>query len=100
MQNVSPTLHKALGSTCPSLPLTAILGIAILNINLGYNLLEVVIHSLGASLGFTLALVMLAGIRKSLNSATFPKPLPGSPCLNYCRDFGHGLFRIRPLGGY
>jgi electron transport complex protein RnfA len=80
LQNVSPTLHKALGVYLPLITTNcAILGIAILNINLGYNLLEVVIHSLGASLGFTLALVMLAGIREKLELSDVPKAFAGVP---------------------
>lgn len=76
----SPTLHKALGVYLPLITTNcAILGIAILNINLGYNLLEVVIHSLGASLGFTLALVMLAGIREKLELSDVPKAFAGVP---------------------
>ncbi len=80
LQKVSPTLHKALGVYLPLITTNcAILGIAILNIDLGYGLLEAVIHSLGASVGFTLAMVILAGIREKLELSDIPEAFTGIP---------------------
>lgn len=80
LQKVSPTLHKALGVYLPLITTNcAILGIAILNIDLGYGLLEAVIHALGASLGFTLAMVILAGIREKLELSDLPEAFTGVP---------------------
>jgi len=80
MQKVSPTLHKALGVYLPLITTNcAILGIAILNVTFDYNLVEVIIHSLGAALGFTLALVILAGIREKLEINDVPDCLAGIP---------------------
>ncbi|MDD4657556.1 MAG: RnfABCDGE type electron transport complex subunit A [Eubacteriales bacterium] len=80
LQKVSPTLYKALGVYLPLITTNcAILGIAILNIGLGYNLLETIIHSLGASAGFTLAMVILAGIREKLELSDVPEAFSGVP---------------------
>lgn len=80
VQKVSPTLHKALGVFLPLITTNcAILGIAILNIDYQYNLLQTIIHALGASLGFTLALVILAGIREKLEINDVPDALAGVP---------------------
>lgn len=80
LQKVSPTLYKALGVYLPLITTNcAILGIAILNIGLGYNLLETIIHSLGASAGFTLAMVILAGIREKLELSDVPEAFTGVP---------------------
>jgi electron transport complex protein RnfA len=80
MQKVSPTLHKALGVYLPLITTNcAILGIAILNIDFEYNLMETIIHSLGAAIGFTLALVILAGIREKLEINDVPDALAGVP---------------------
>ena len=80
LQKVSPTLYKALGVYLPLITTNcAILGIAILNIGLGYNLLETIIHCLGASAGFTLAMVILAGIREKLELSDVPEAFSGVP---------------------
>ncbi|HCX79242.1 MAG TPA: electron transport complex subunit RsxA, partial [Firmicutes bacterium] len=80
LQKVSPTLHKALGVYLPLITTNcAILGIAILNIGFGYNLLETIIHCLGASAGFTLAMVILAGIREKLELSDVPEAFTGIP---------------------
>ncbi|HOB35569.1 MAG: electron transport complex subunit RsxA [Firmicutes bacterium] len=80
MQKVSPTLHKALGVYLPLITTNcAILGIAILNIDYKYNLVETIVHSLGAAIGFTLALVMLAGIREKLEINDVPDAFAGVP---------------------
>jgi len=80
LQKVSPTLYKALGVYLPLITTNcAILGIAILNIGLDYNLLETIIHCLGASAGFTLAMVILAGIREKLELSDVPEAFAGVP---------------------
>lgn len=80
LQKVSPSLHKALGVYLPLITTNcAILGIAILNIGFDYDLLETIIHSLGASAGFTLAMVILAGIRERLELNDVPKAFSGIP---------------------
>ncbi|HAV42557.1 TPA: electron transport complex subunit RsxA [bacterium] len=75
-----PALYEALGIFLPLITTNcAILGVAILNIQKDHSLLEAIIFSLGASIGFTLALVLMAGIRERLELAEVPKSLQGAP---------------------
>lgn len=80
LQKVSPTLYQALGVFLPLITTNcAVLGLAILNIQLEYNLLETVVHSIGAAVGFSLAIVLFAGIREKLELADIPGPFQGFP---------------------
>ncbi len=59
---MSPTLYQALGVYLPLITTNcAVLGVAILNITEGYDLLETLINGVGGALGFTLAIVLFAG---------------------------------------
>jgi len=74
----SPTLHRNLGVYLPLITTNcAVLGVAIINITESYSLLETVINGAGAALGFTLAIVLFAGIREKLEFAPVPKPFRG-----------------------
>ena len=54
------------------------LGLALLNVNLGHGLLEVLVYSLGAGAGFTLVLTVFAAMRERINNANTPAPFRGS----------------------
>ncbi|TAH62712.1 MAG: electron transport complex subunit RsxA, partial [Gottschalkiaceae bacterium] len=56
-----------------------VLGIAILNIQMELSLLKNVVHAVGAAIGFTLAIVLFAGIRERLALADVPESLQGFP---------------------
>lgn len=76
----SPSLYEALGIYLPLITTNCIiLGVAILNAQAKYNLLEAIFHALGAGLGFLLALVVFAGIRERLELYELPKPFEGLP---------------------
>ena len=76
----SPTLYQALGVFLPLITTNcAVLGIAILNITSEYNLIETVFNGVGAALGFTLALVLLAGIRERLDECDVSLSFKGLP---------------------
>ncbi|WP_448522581.1 electron transport complex subunit RsxA [Pseudothermotoga sp.] len=76
----SPALYEALGIYLPLITTNCIiLGVAILNAQAKYGLLEAIFHSLGAGLGFLLALVIFAGIRERLELYELPKPFEGLP---------------------
>ncbi|WP_448536350.1 electron transport complex subunit RsxA [Pseudothermotoga sp.] len=76
----SPTLYEALGIYLPLITTNCIiLGVAILNAQAKYGLLEAIFHALGAGLGFLLALVIFAGIRERLELYELPKPFEGLP---------------------
>jgi len=82
VQKVSPTLYKSLGIYLPLITTNcAILGVALLNIDEthNYNFIESIIHGFSAGIGFTIALILMAGIREHLELAPIPKPLKGIP---------------------
>jgi Na+-translocating ferredoxin:NAD+ oxidoreductase subunit A len=76
----SPLLYGALGIYLPLITTNcAVLGLAFLNITKDYSIIGTIVHSIGAGLGFTLALVLMSGIRERLDSSTIPKPFQGVP---------------------
>ncbi|PKM81937.1 MAG: electron transport complex subunit RsxA [Firmicutes bacterium HGW-Firmicutes-13] len=79
IQKVSPSLYEGLGVFLPLITTNcAVLGVAILNIQENFNLLESIIHSIGAAVGFTIALIILAGIRERLQLANLSKFFKGA----------------------
>lgn len=75
-----PPLHKALGIYLPLITTNcAVLGVTILNIDEEYTFAQSLVNSLGAGLGFLLAMVMFAGVRERLERADIPKGLRGLP---------------------
>jgi electron transport complex protein RnfA len=80
IQKTSPTLYKSLGIYLPLITTNcAILGVALLNLDENYNFIASIIHGFTAGVGFTLALILMAGIRERLELAPIPKPLKGIP---------------------
>ncbi len=80
IQKFSPSLYRGLGVYLPLITTNcAVLGVAILNITSEYNLLESLINGIGGALGFTLSIVLFAGIRERLEYSNIPKPLQGFP---------------------
>ncbi len=80
LQKASPTLYQALGVFLPLITTNcAVLGLALLNIQFKYNLLQTIVHSIGAALGFSLAIVLFAGIREKLELSNIPEPFKGFP---------------------
>lgn len=78
IEKLSPSLYKALGVFLPLITTNcAVLGIAILNIQEGYNFIETTVNGCSAALGFTVALILLAGTRERLEYANVPKPFRG-----------------------
>ena len=75
-----PSLYNSLGIYLPLITTNcAVLGVVLLNIDNGYNFVESIVNSLGAGLGFMLAMVMFAGVRERLESCKVPKFLEGLP---------------------
>jgi Na+-translocating ferredoxin:NAD+ oxidoreductase subunit A len=80
LKKSSPSLYEALGVYLPLITTNcAVLGLAFINIQEGYNLLETIVNSLGAAIGFTVAIVLFAGIRERLETADVPEALKGFP---------------------
>ncbi|SHJ82010.1 electron transport complex subunit RsxA [Paramaledivibacter caminithermalis] len=80
LQKMSPTLYQALGVFLPLITTNcAVLGLALLNIQYKFNLVQTIFHSIGAAVGFSLAIVLFAGIREKLEVADVPTPFKGFP---------------------
>jgi len=80
LKKVSPSLYQALGIFLPLITTNcAVLGVAILTIQKDYNLMEGVVYAIANSVGFTLALVLFAGIREHLDLMELPKGMRGIP---------------------
>ena len=80
LKKISPSLYQALGVYLPRITTNcAVLGLAILNITEGYNLIESVVNGAAAALGFTLSIVLFAGIRERLELSDMPKWMDGFP---------------------
>ncbi len=88
IQKISPTLYRALGIYLPLITTNcAILGVAVLNIDIFFkdglpidnSFINTLIQAISAGLGFTLVLLLMAGIREKLELANVPKPFKGLP---------------------
>jgi len=79
IKKLSPSLFKSLGIFLPLITTNcAILGLAIFATNRGYGLVEGPVFALGASAGFTLAMVLMAGIREETEIADVPVLIRGT----------------------
>jgi electron transport complex protein RnfA len=75
-----PSLYKALGVYLPLITTNcAVLGIALINVQKGYNLLESVVNGFATSLGFLIAIVIMAGIRERIDTNDIPESFKGMP---------------------
>ena len=76
----SPSLYQALGVYLPLITTNcAVLGVAVNNMNDGYNFIQSVISGIGAAVGFALAIILFAGIRERLERCDIPKSFEGFP---------------------
>ncbi|MGN0569856.1 MAG: electron transport complex protein RnfA [Candidatus Fimenecus sp.] len=74
------SLYNSLGIYLPLITTNcAVLGVVLLNIDEGYNFAQSMVSSLGAGLGFMVAMVMFAGVRERLEGCDIPKSLQGLP---------------------
>lgn len=75
-----PPLYKALGIFLPLITTNcAVLGAALINIQRDYSFIKSVIYGFGAGLGFTLALLLFAGVRERIEYSDVPEALKGLP---------------------
>ncbi len=80
LKKVSPPLYQALGIYLPLITTNcAVLGTAILAITKDYNLIQSLVYAISTALGFTLALILMAGIREQLELTGVPKAMRGFP---------------------
>ena len=80
LKKFSPALYKSLGIFLPLITTNcAVLGVALLNIQNGFNFLETLFYSIGAALGFLIVLVIFSSIREKLELTNVPKAFKGLP---------------------
>ena len=80
LKKVSPAIYSALGVYLPLITTNcAVLGVAITNIQNASSFVESMMNSLGTSVGFLIAIVIMAGIRERLEGNDIPKPFQGMP---------------------
>lgn len=87
VRRMSPALYQSLGIFLPLITTNcAVLGVAVLNVRSGFmdpgtnlGLLKCMVQGLGGGIGFTLALIIMAGIRERLEIAEIPENLKGAP---------------------
>lgn len=79
LKKTNPTLFRALGIYLPLITTNCtILGVAILNVQKDHNIIETVVYSISVAVGFTIALIIMAGIRERLDLANVSGYLRGA----------------------
>lgn len=80
LKKAAPALYQALGVFLPLITTNcAVLGVAVLNMQTGYNFIESVISGFGGACGFALAIILFAGIRERTEFNDTPKAFDGFP---------------------
>lgn len=75
-----PSLYRALGVYLPLITTNcAVLGVAIINVQSNYTILEGVVNGFATALGFTIAIVLMAGLREKMEYNDVPKAFQGMP---------------------
>ena len=79
LQKSMPSLYTALGVYLPLITTNcAVLGVALLNINLGHNFMQSALYGFSAAVGFSFVMVLFASIRERLAAADIPAPFRGN----------------------
>lgn len=80
LKKYMPALYNSLGIYLPLITTNcAVLGVVVLNIDKSFTFSQSLVNSLGAGLGFMLAIVMFAGVRERMETSDVPKSLRGLP---------------------
>ena len=80
LKKTAPAIYKALGIYLPLITTNcAVLGVALTNVQDGYNFIQSVLSGFGTAVGYTLAIVLLASIRSRIREEDIPAPLRGAP---------------------
>ena len=80
LKKTMPALYKALGIYLPLITTNcAVLGVALNNVTGGYNFIQSVVAGFGTGVGYTIAIVLLAGIREQIEDNDIPAPIKGAP---------------------
>lgn len=95
MKKTVPAMYQALGVFLPLITTNcAVLGVAILVVQKGFNLMESITYGVATSIGFTLALWIFAGIREQLELSDSPRAMHGTPLALLCA----GLLALAFMG--
>ena len=79
VRRLSPLLHQLLGIYIPLIATNcAVLGVALLNIQESHGFLESLVYGFGAALGFSLVMVLFAGVRERIAASDVPQPFQGA----------------------
>ncbi|MBN2373693.1 electron transport complex subunit RsxA [bacterium] len=79
IMKTSPALYQALGIYLPLITTNCcVLAVSVITVQLSYTFIETVVFALGTSVGFTLALILFAGIRERLSLSEIPKSFEGT----------------------
>lgn len=80
IKKLSPSLYNALGVYLPLITTNcAVLGVALINVQKSYSILEGVVNGFATAVGFTIAIVLMAGIREKTEYSDVPEAFKGSP---------------------
>ena len=80
LKKFSPALYKALGVYLPLITTNcAVLGVALTNVQSDYNFITSTVNGFSIAVGFTVAIIILAGIREKTEKNDIPKPFRGMP---------------------
>lgn len=80
LKKAMPSLYEALGVYLPLITTNcAVLGVALTNVQKSYGILEGVINGIATSVGFTISIVILAGLRERMEYNNIPKAFQGMP---------------------
>lgn len=80
LKKFMPSLYEALGVYLPLITTNcAVLGVALNNVQDSYGILESVVNGFATAVGFTIAIVILAGIREKIEYNDIPAPFKGMP---------------------
>lgn len=88
IQKMSPSLYSALGVFLPLITTNcAVLGVAVLNMQKGYTLTQAVVNGLGGAVGFTIAMLLMAGIRERIEDNEVLSGFKGLPLVMLIAGF-------------
>ena len=99
LKKASPALYKALGVYLPLITTNcAVLGVALTNVQSSNNFVTSVVAGFGTAIGFTIAIVIMAGVREKTENNDFPESFKGTPavlltaCLMSIAFYGFNAF--------
>ena len=80
LKKAMPSLYQALGVYLPLITTNcAVLGVALINVQKDYNILQGTVNGFATAVGFTLSIIVMAGIREKIESNAIPESFRGFP---------------------